>query len=321
MGKLAVKNDEPTSPEYGKAPEERSIEELFFTGVAPIDKPCGPSSHEVPSWVKKILQVKKSGHSGTLDPNVSGVLPVGINSATKAMGYLLRSKKEYVGIMQLHRDIARSDIESAFRAFTGEIKQLPPLRSAVRRRERKRKVYYLDALEYKGREVLFVVGCEAGTYIRKLCFDIGRYLGVGANMLELRRTKAGVLTEDDTVSLLDLTDAMWLWKEKGEEGALRKCVIPLEMAVDLPRVVVRDSAVDAICHGASLASPGIAKIEPGIEEGDEVALMSQKGELVSIGRANMAFMEMLESEKGIAAGIVRVIMEKGTYPKMWKTSK
>lgn len=317
---MIARVDEESSGEHGKRPEERSVEELLALGVAVIDKPCGPSSHEVTAWARKIVGAEKAGHSGTLDPNVSGVLSVGLNRATKAMGFLLKSRKEYVGIMQLHKNVKEGDVKKAFKAFTGEITQLPPVRSAVRRRERKRKVYYLEALEYKGREVLFLVGCEAGTYVRKLCFDIGRHLGCGANMLELRRTRAGALTEDMSVTLQDLSDAVWLWKERGDEGAMRRCVLPLEAAVDLRRIWVRDSAVEALCSGAALAFPGIARLEAGIAAGERVALMSLKGELVSIARAETGSNEMAAGMKGIAAKSERVIMEKGTYPKMWKTS-
>ncbi len=320
-GGTIVKVDEGTDPKHGKKPEERSIDELLRLGVTVIDKPCGPSSHEVTAWARKIVGAEKAGHSGTLDPHVSGVLPVGLNSATKAMGFLLKSKKEYVGIMQLHRNVKEGDVKRAFEAFTGEIRQLPPVRSAVRRRERKRKVYYMEPLQYKGREVLFLVGCEAGTYIRKLCFDIGRHLGVGANMLELRRTRAGALTEKMSVTLHDLSDAVWLWKERNDEKALRRCVLPLEAAVDLRRVWVRDSAVESLCSGAALALPGIARIELGVMPGESIALMSLKGELVCIARSEMGSEGMAAGMKGIAARTARVIMEKGTYPKMWKTSE
>lgn len=318
---MIVRLEEETNPAYGKAPEERNAEELLGRGLTVLDKPCGPSSHEVTAWARRIVGAGKAGHSGTLDPNVSGVLPVGFNAATKAMGFLLKSRKEYVGIIKFHRDVKEGDVKRAFVAFTGEITQLPPVRSAVRRRERKRKVYYLEPLEHKSRETLFLVGCEAGTYIRKLCFDIGRHLGCGANMLELRRTRAGALTEEMSVTLQDLSDAVWLWKERGDEGALRRCVVPLERAVDLRRVWVRDSAIDALCNGAALAVPGIARLDAGIAPGESVALMSLKGELACIARTEMGSEGIAAATKGIAARTLRVMMERGTYPKMWKTSE
>ncbi len=316
---VAVLIEEETDPAHGKAPEERSAEEILGLGLVVVDKPIGPSSHEVSAWAARIVGAPKAGHSGTLDPNVSGVLPVGLNDATKMMGFLLKSRKEYVGVIRFHRSVKEGDVKKAFRTFTGEITQLPPVRSAVRRRERKRKVYYLDALEYNGPEVLFLVGCEAGTYIRKLCFDIGRYLGCGANMLELRRTRAGSFGEDAVVTLQDLSDAIWLWKGKDDEKELRRCVRPVEDAVDLRRVWIRDSAVEAVCSGAQLAVPGIAKFERRVSKGEAVALMTLKGELAAIADMQMAGAELEKSKEGIAAATRRVVMKKGTYPKMWKT--
>jgi H/ACA ribonucleoprotein complex subunit 4 len=299
---------------------ERSIEELIELGIVVIDKPCGPSSHEVSSWVRKILSARKTGHAGTLDPNVSGVLPVGVNSATKMMGFLLKSSKEYVGVIRFHKPVERSDVEKAFEAFTGEITQLPPVRSAVRRRERKRKVYYLQLLEDVGPEALFLVGCEAGTYVRKLCFDIGRFLGCGAHMLELRRTRAGTFDEKAAVTLQELSDAVWLWRERSDEKELRRCIHPVEDAVDVKRIWLRDSAVEAVCTGAQLALPGVARFEKGIQKGDKVALMTLKGELVAIAEALADDETLQREEKGVAAKTLRVVMKSGVYPRMWKTA-
>jgi len=320
LSDVVIRHDEETNPAFGKAPEKRSIEELLELGIAVVDKPCGPSSHEVSAWVRKILGARKTGHAGTLDPNVSGVLPVGINGATKVMGFLLKSSKEYVGIIRFHKHVERRDIEKAFESFTGEITQLPPVRSAVRRRERKRKVYYLQLLEQVGPEALFLVGCEAGTYVRKLCFDIGRFLGCGANMLELRRTRAGAFTEKAAVTLQELSDAMWLWREHADEKELRRCIHPVEDAVDVKKIWLRDSAVEAVCAGAQLALPGIARFEKGIQKGDTIALMTLKGELVAVAEALADDETLQREEKGAAAKTLRVVMKSGVYPRMWKTT-
>lgn len=295
------------------------MDELLRFGVVVLDKPCGPSSHEVSAWVRKMLGLKKAGHSGTLDPNVSGVLVVGLEDATKAMGFLLRSTKEYVGIIRFHRDISERDAKKTFKKFTGEISQRPPVKSAVRRVVRKRKVYYLDAIETNGRDVLFAVGCDAGTYIRKLCSDIGEELGSGANMLELRRTKVGALSEGKAVTLQRLSDAYWLWKEKNDDSLLRKIVLPLEDVVDLKRIWLRDSAIESVCSGAQLAAPGVARLCADIKKGEGVVLLSLKGELVAIARAEMDSQEILTSAHGIVANTMRVLMRKGTYPKSWNT--
>jgi H/ACA ribonucleoprotein complex subunit 4 len=314
---VIVKFDEVSDEKFGKRPEKRDINELLQLGVVIIDKPQGPSSHEVSSWARKILGAKKAGHSGTLDPNVSGVLVVGLNDATKAMGLMLKSSKEYVGIIQFHDKVERKDVEKIFDEFTGDIKQLPPLKSAVKRVVRKRKIYYLAPLEFNGKEVLFKVGCEAGTYIRKLCFDIGKKMRCGANMLELRRTKVGNISEGEAVTLQQISDANWLWKEKGDEKEIMKIISPLEEILDLRKIWLRDSAVESICSGAMLAVPGIAKLEKDIKIGEQIALMTLKDEIVSIGQAKMSSSEIAEKYGDIAANTIRVIMKKGTYPRCW----
>lgn len=317
MPEIMTKIECETDERYGKRPEQRSIDELLESGFALVDKPQGPSSHEVTSWVKKMLNANKAGHSGTLDPNVSGLLPVGLNGATKAMGLMLKSSKEYVGIIKFHCDVGNADVDRIFHKFSGEVEQMPPVKSAVKRVLRKRKVYYLEPLEFNGREVLFRVGCEAGTYIRKLCFDMGEGLGCGANMLELRRTRVGNLDETRASKLQDIKDAHWLWKEKGEEKEMRRVILPIENALGMRRIWLRDSTVESICSGASLAAPGVAKVEDGITAGNNVALVSLKDELVAISAADAGSREIIDMKKGVVARTIRVMMKKGTYPKCW----
>ncbi|MFH0817189.1 MAG: RNA-guided pseudouridylation complex pseudouridine synthase subunit Cbf5 [Candidatus Micrarchaeota archaeon] len=314
---IILKKEFPVDPKFGKSPTERTVDELLELGIAVIDKPCGPSSHEVSAWVKRILSANKSGHSGTLDPRVSGVLPVGANRSSKAMSYLAKSDKEYVCAMRYHEKLSEEKIRGVMGRFVGELTQLPPVRSAVARRPRKRKVYYLNILEVNSPEVLFVVGCQAGTYVRKLCFDMGRLAGRGAHMSELRRTKAGVFSEKDSHSLQDLSDAYWLWKEKGDESEIRKCVIPFEASISARKIWVADQAVEALCSGAPLAAPGISKLEKGFAQGDDVAIFTLKGELVSFGKALVNWESALSMEKGLVSTTDRVMMKKGTYPRCW----
>ncbi|MFH1285660.1 MAG: RNA-guided pseudouridylation complex pseudouridine synthase subunit Cbf5 [Candidatus Micrarchaeota archaeon] len=317
--KILIKCEEETNNDYGKEPEKRSIEELLNLGVAVIDKPCGPSSHEVSAWVRELLQLKKTGHFGTLDPNVSGVLPVALENACKAAAFLMKNRKTYVGIIKFHRELSEQHVRELFKQFSGEITQLPPRRSAVRKARRKRKVYYLAPTEFNGTEIVFEVLCEAGTYIRKLCFDIGRKAGCGANMLELRRTSVGVLPEFQTATLQELSDAWWLLKERGDETKLRKIVLPLEAMIAYKKIWIRDSAVEAICSGAPLAVPGIAKVEENIARDEEIVLMTLKNELVAFSKSSMNAQEIMNETRGIAANTLRVIMNKGVYPKLWKT--
>jgi H/ACA ribonucleoprotein complex subunit 4 len=316
--KLIVKAKAHTSGAYGKKPSARSIEEHLRYGVVNLDKPRGPTAHEVVSWVKGILKVRKAGHGGTLDPKVSGVLPVALEESTKIARVLLNAGKEYVCAMRLHGDYSKDELEKVFSEFVGEIYQRPPVKSAVKRQLRRRRIHYIKLLEFESRDVLFKVGCEAGTYIRKLCHDIGEVLGSGAHMLELRRTRSGVFDESSIVTLHDLADAYAFYRENGVEDFLRKAVVPVEEALGyLPRVVVRDGAVDALCHGADLAIPGIVKLDPELEVGREVALLTLKGELIAIGSALMDVKKILIEDKGIAVRTRRVIMKPGTYPRKW----
>jgi H/ACA ribonucleoprotein complex subunit 4 len=316
---LLIKVDETTDSSFGCPPTIRPIRDHLKFGIINLDKPSGPSSHEVVAWVKRILKVEHAGHGGTLDPKVTGVLPVALEEATKVVAAFLLSGKEYICVMHLHGDVAEERIRSVMDEFVGNILQRPPLRSSVQRNIRLRRIYFITDFEFKDRRVLFRVGCQAGTYIRKLVHDVGEALGSGAHMEELRRTRAGPLTEDENlISLYELKEGYDLWAEKGDESILRRIVMPMEKALELlPKIYVRDSAVSSICHGAKLAIPGIAKLETGIKAKDVVGIFSLKGELTALGRATMSSEDMIERDHGIAANTERVIMGLGTYPKMW----
>ncbi len=308
-----------TNPEFGKAPEQRSIREHIRYAVIDLDKPSGPTSHEVVAWVKNILGVEKAGHGGTLDPRVTGVLPVALEESTKIVQALLPAPKEYVCTMRLHGSASDARLREVINEFVGRIIQRPPVKSAVKRQLRQREIYAIDLLERENEHLLFKVRCEAGTYIRKLCHDIGEVLGCGAHMVELRRTKSGAFGEEDIVTLHDLMDAYKFWKEGGDEKPLRKVLLPVERSLDdTPKIVVRDSAVDALCHGADLAVPGICKLDSDIKKGNVVGIFTLKGELVALAKAMMSCPEILSADSGITSKTDRVLMKPGTYPKMWK---
>ena len=315
-----VKSEDTTDESFGKRPEVRDIQEYINKGVINLDKPAGPTSHEVTSWVKKILEIEKAGHSGTLDPNVTGLLPIMLGEATRAVDALLTAGKEYVSLMKLHTDMPEKEIKYVLKEFTGEIYQKPSIKSAVKRETRIRNIYYNEFLEIDSKNVLFSVGCEAGTYIRKLCHDMGMAMGTGAHMQELRRTKSGPFREDETlITLHDLKDAYIEWKENKSEEPLRKVIHPMETALShLPKIVIRDNAVDALCHGAELAAPGVLTLESGIERGDPVAIFTLKGEAVSFGYSQMKSVEIQRAATGIVSTTDRVLMYPGTYPKGWK---
>ncbi|MCM2326087.1 MAG: RNA-guided pseudouridylation complex pseudouridine synthase subunit Cbf5 [Candidatus Woesearchaeota archaeon] len=313
---ILVRKFAETSPKFGKNPKDRTMEEHISLGIINVDKPEGPTSHQVSAYVQQILGISKSGHSGTLDPNVTGVLPVALLKSTKIVQTLLLSGKEYVCLMHLHHPVQEYDLYKAFEKFTGTITQLPPIKSSVKRQWRDREIYYIDVLEIKDQDVLFKVGCQAGTYIRKLVHDIGQELKCGAHMAELRRTKAGPFTEENLYSLQDISDAFYYYKKHGNEKFLRKVIQPIENAVQhLKRVWIMDTTVDSICHGASLAVPGISKLEKGIERGDIVAIFTLKDELVSFGESIMDTKAMM-GEKGLAVKTDKVVMEPHVYPRI-----
>lgn len=221
--------------------------------------------------------------------------------------------------MQVHADVPEPRLREVLNEFTGEIYQKPPLRSSVKREPRKRTIYRLDVNEINGRQVLFTCACQAGTYMRKICSDIGEVLGCGAHMRELRRTRAGPFKEENGLVTLHQLSAAQSDFESGNEAPLRSLIQPMEVAVStIPQIIIRDSAVDAICHGAELALPGIVKLDSAIERKMPVALFTLKGEAVVLGRALMTTREMLDQEKGVAVKTERVLMERGTYPALWK---
>ncbi|HEX2013745.1 MAG TPA: RNA-guided pseudouridylation complex pseudouridine synthase subunit Cbf5, partial [Nitrososphaera sp.] len=199
-------DDDVTNDNYGNYPDRRPIESLLYYGMILVDKPAGPTSHEVVAWVKRLLEIEKAGHSGTLDPGATGLLPIGLGEGTKALSVLLLGPKEYYALARLHAHVSKERLTQLMQEFTGEIYQRPPQRSSVKRVTRMRTVYELDYLDDHDRLILMRILCQAGTYIRKIIYDIGEVLSPGATMVELRRTRVSNLSElgDGLVRLHDL---------------------------------------------------------------------------------------------------------------------
>lgn len=218
-----------------------------------VDKPRAPPSAQVGTWVRDILEVEKSGHIGTLDPAVSGVLIIALGKAVKLSKFLSGQDKEYVAIMQLHKKISENKIRLVFKQFMGEIQQKPPLRSAVAKKVRKRTIHEMEIIEIEDKKILFKVKCQGGTYIRKLIFDMGKKLGCGANMLELRRIKSGNITEKECNSIYEIKDAYWEYKEKNDSSKLEKMLISPEKMLDfLPSIKIKNTAVSSIAYGSPI---------------------------------------------------------------------
>jgi H/ACA ribonucleoprotein complex subunit 4 len=309
-------------PGHGCPPDRRPIEQHLLYGVVNLDKPAGPTSHQVSAWARDIMGLEKAGHGGTLDPRVTGVLPLALGNATRAIDIMLGSGKEYVAVARLHKPAKESHIREVFSEFQGDIYQVPPVKSAVKRKRRKRTIYELEVLEVKDTLVLFRVRCQAGTYIRTLIVDAGEVLGSGAQLAELRRTATGPFREDDAVNLHALRDAWAAYKEDGDEGPIRRCVQPMEsLFAELPSLHVHPSAVDAVCHGAPLAVPGVVDVESSVGKGTMVCIRTLKDEAVAMGKSLMGAEQMVDAKEGLVVRPERVVMEPGTYPRNWKSGE
>ncbi|KAI5583748.1 hypothetical protein BDE02_06G036300 [Populus trichocarpa] len=320
--RLNVRTGHYTPLPSGHSPLKRPLAEYIRYGIMNLDKPANPSSHEVVAWIKRILRVEKTGHSGTLDPKVTGNLIVCIDRATRLVKSQQGAGKEYVCIARLHDkvpDVAK--VARALETLTGAVFQRPPLISAVKRQLRIRTIYESKLLEYDADRhlVVFWISCEAGTYVRTMCVHLGLILGVGAHMQELRRVRSGILGEkDNMVTMHDVMDAQWVYDNYRDESYLRRAIMPLEVLLtSYKRLVVKDSAVNAICYGAKLMIPGLLRFENDIEAGEEVVLMTTKGEAVALGIAEMTTAVMATCDHGVVAKIKRVVMDRDTYPRKW----
>jgi H/ACA ribonucleoprotein complex subunit 4 len=304
--------------EFGTIPEKRSIDELLEKGFVLVDKPFGPTSNQVSHWVKEELDREKTGHFGTLDPNATGVLPVGLNTGTRIQDALSNADKEYVFEAILEDEIDEEEIREKLDEFQGTNEQVPPEHSAVKREERDREVYEVELIEVDGPKVLGRVKCESGFYVRVLIDELGEKLDTNAEMEELRRTRQGGFSTEDTETLQDIVDAYRFYKDDNDEEKLREVLHPIEHAVKhVKKVVIKDSAVNAVANGSNLGATGISKLQDGIKQGETIAVMTLKGELVALAEAQMTSEQMYDQED-TAAELEKVFMDPSTYPKRWK---
>jgi len=319
--KMVVRTGHYTPIDTGSSPLRRDIRKYIRYGVINIDKPANPSSHEVTSWVKRILKVEKTGHSGTLDPKVTGNLIICLERATRLVKSQQGAGKQYVCVIRFHEKTSKEKMARVLEKLRGPLFQRPPLISAVKRQLRIRTIYDTKLIEFDDERSLgvFWIKCQAGTYIRTLCVHIGLLAGTGAHMEELRRVRSGHIGEkDNIVTMHDLLDAQWLYENHGDESYLRRVINPLEtLLIRHKRIIVKDSAIAAIAHGAKIMIPGVLRIDKEIELGDEIVVVSPKGEAVCLAYAQMTTLQMATVEHGMAAKIKRVIMDRVDYPKRW----
>jgi tRNA pseudouridine55 synthase len=299
------------------SPAERSPVDLLAFGVVNLDKPPGPTSHQIADWVKRLVRehagegvLDRVAHTGTLDPKVTGSLPMLLGDATRMAQVFDTSIKEYVAVLELQGP-APSDFEAVVAEFEGEILQKPPRKSAVKRELRTRKIHALEVLEQEQRRALLRVRCDAGTYIRKLCHDIGLALGTGAHMGDLRRTATGHFDDTDLVTMEEFVDALVYWAEDGDEDPLREIVRPGEYALaSLPRVVIAASAAAEVANGAPVYAPGVLETRPAevggapAERGDLVACVTPDDAAVCLG----TLVGDPAAESGVVVELERVLV-------------
>lgn len=320
--RLNVRTNHYTPLPFGHSPLKRPISEYIKSGFINVDKPSNPSSHEVVSWIKRILKVEKTGHSGTLDPKVTGCLIVCIDRATRLVKSQQNAGKEYVAVFSLHSAVESiKKVTQGLEKLRGALFQRPPLISAVKRQLRVRSVYDSKLLDFdQERNIgVFWVSCEAGSYIRTMCVHLGLMLGVGGQMIELRRVRSGIQGEKEgMVTMHDILDAQWAYENHKDETYIRRVIKPLEgLLVAHKRIFIKDSAVNAVCYGAKVLLPGVLRYEDGIEIDQEIVIVTTKGEAVALAIALMTTSTMASCDHGVAAKLKRVIMERDTYPRKW----
>uniref|UniRef100_A0A1B0DA59 Dyskerin-like domain-containing protein n=1 Tax=Phlebotomus papatasi TaxID=29031 RepID=A0A1B0DA59_PHLPP len=244
---LNVRTNHYTPLPFGASPLNRDIRDYVSSGFINIDKPSNPSSHEVVAWLKRILKVNKTGHSGTLDPKVTGCLIVCIDRATRLVKSQQSAGKEYVAVFKLHSAVeSLTKVHQGLEKLRGALFQRPPLISAVKRQLRVRSVYESKLLDFDSSRNLgvFWVSCEAGSYIRTMCVHLGLFLGVGGHMIELRRVRSGIQSEKEgMVTMHDVLDAQYMYDHHKDESLLRRVIQPLEgLLVGHKRIFMKDSS-------------------------------------------------------------------------------
>ena len=320
MNSRIVIDDSPAkSSRYGKIPSERGLQALMEAGVILVDKPPGPSSHQLASWARDILGLKRLGHGGTLDPFATGALTLLLGKATRLTEVVLSGDKTYIAILKIDSSISSKQVEEVLERFSGEVYNVPPLESAVKIRVRTRVIQEIKLLESDQEDGLHTVSvsCQAGTYIRTLARDIGLMLGTPCVLSELHRHSTGSFEQSSLCTMQQLADAAML-AEEGDEEALCRLIAPVERILgSIPGVWVRDSAIASICHGAPLAVPGVVSLDSGMSPGDKTVIWSSKGEAVAVGEMIVGSSDVPNMTEGELIKPKIVLMDKDEYPGAW----
>ena len=316
---IILDKDAKTSPDYGTVPGDRTIEQLLESCFILLDKSPGPSSHQVSAWARDMMGLEKLGHGGTLDPFASGLLPLLSGKAMRLTGKILTHDKSYLALFKFGKELERNETEEKMAMLTGKVYNVPPEISAVRVQVRTRKISRFDILDFDGTSLLTHIECEAGTYVRTMARDLGLLLDTPVELKELRRPSSGEFSLNQSITMQQLADAYWLWKEKGDGNAMLRILHPIEdMLSDLPRVVVKDGAAAALSHGAPLLRPGVVSIDEELSVGSEVLLVTMKGEAVAIAKMSQNSKVIPDMNQGEVAKPNCVLMKEDTYPRSWK---
>lgn len=313
-------SESATNPDFGCRPEERPIDELLKSGIILVEKPRGPTSHQITAWARNLLGISKIGHGGTLDPFATGLLTILLGKATRLTDIVLRGDKTYVGILKFGRTVDELELQGVLSALEGVIYNVPPLESAVKIQVRTRTIRSIRVLEVDtdSRIAAFEVSCSAGTYVRTLAKDIGLLLGTSCDLTELHRSHTGSFSQSMACTMQQLADAAFLYHEHGDDRGLSSLISPVESILSgLPSIVIKDGAAAALSHGAPLARPGVISAQKGISQGSAVQLKTVKGEAVSVAVMKVDSDSLSDMVSGEVAVAKSVLMEPGTYPQSW----
>jgi H/ACA ribonucleoprotein complex subunit 4 len=322
MSRIILDSEAKTDDEIGKIPDMRTVEERLEAGFILLDKAAGPSSHQVASWARDMFGLERLGHGGTLDPFATGVLPLMAGKSMKLTKKILTHNKTYICVFRFASEPDSKMLEEVMSNMTGRVFNVPPEISAVKIQVRSRRIFTFEKLDIKNNQMVARVECEAGTYIRTMARDMGLLLNMKVELKELRREVSGIFKLEDCVTLQQLADAYWLWKELSQPEALLRIIHPIEkLLLDYPSVTVKDSAAAALSHGAPLLRPGIVSIDPAIGDGRDIVVNTMKGETVGI--VNMLVTS--DSVKGMESGEIArpsmVLLDQDLYPRRWKKSE
>ena len=303
---------------HGIDPENLSIEQRLASGFILLDKPPGPTSHQIASWVRDLLGLERLGHGGTLDPFATGVLPLMAGKSMKLTKGILKTDKTYIAVLKFAQETNAETLNDVIDKLTGRIYNVPPEISAVKVQVRTRKIYSFELIESTSKQAIVKIACEAGTYIRTIARDMGLLLGYNVELKELRRENSGRFNLMDCVTLQEIADAVWLWKECDNSTALEKIIHPTEkLLLDKPYIIVKDSAASALCHGAPLLRPGLIEVSDKLSSGLEVAAFTSKNEVVGIVKMSKGFTEISNDTSGEIGKPVMILMEQERYPPQW----